>query len=114
MSKFSRYPPIFFLPPASGKPQQFLALTTSSSFDVQHAHICQKPFRKKRESLYTFYSANFPGGALGSLRKEKEKAERITISLALVLWKPGAAGWGGEVEAGGETEAPSPGRRKPA
>lgn len=47
---------------------------------------------EKRESLYTFYSANFPRGALGSLRKGKEKAERIAISLALLHLEPSAAG----------------------
>lgn len=72
------------LPPSSkGETPEPLAFIVSSSQDVQHAHICQELFReKKRESLYTFYSANFSRGTVGSLRKEKERKERELQSMS--------------------------------
>lgn len=65
-------------PPGSGTPRN-PTFTSSSSRDVQHAHICQKLFKKKKESFYTFYPANFPRGTVGS-KRDRERENSVTIS----------------------------------
>lgn len=53
------------------------ASSVSSPQDVQHgAYLSQTIQGEKRESLYTFYSANFSRGTVGSLRKRKREKER--------------------------------------
>ena len=50
------------------------AIIVSSSQDVQHGHICQKLFRKKkRKSLYLLFSQFFPRHCGLSKKKKRER-----------------------------------------
>lgn len=69
------------------------------------AHLSKTIQEEKRESLYTFYSANFSRGTVGSLRKEEERGERITINVTTAHLAADCcllADWSGLEEEGAE------------